>query len=100
MPSPADITTYDFFTRLTALPCVEAVYLYGSRARGDADTYSDYDLAIHCPNAREEEWNTLVEMLENAPFLNHIEAVRYDALPDGLFKQQIDKYKQVLYAKD
>lgn len=31
---PSDITSYDFFSRLAALPYVEAIYLYGSRARG------------------------------------------------------------------
>jgi predicted nucleotidyltransferase len=80
-------------------PFVNAIYLYGSRARGDADSYSDYDLAIDCPTASDEEWNTLVQQMEEAPFLSHLEVVRYDQLPSSVFKQQIDKYKQVLYAK-
>ena len=94
------ITEYIFFKKLTALPFVEAIYLYGSRARGDADDISDYDLAVVCPEATEHDWNYMVNFLEEAPFLNHIEAVRYDTLQDGVFKNQVDKYKQVLYAKN
>lgn len=100
MADSTDICSYDFFKQLKAQPFIDAIYLYGSRARGDEDQYSDYDLAIKCPQASREEWNHLVHLLEEAPFLNHIEPVRYDTLPEGLFKQQIDRYKKVLYAKN
>jgi predicted nucleotidyltransferase len=94
-----DILCRDFFRQLTEMPFEEAIFLFGSRARGDADAISDYDLAISCPVANAEQWRRLTEILENAPFLNHVDAVRYDALPEGSFKQQIDKVKQVLYAR-
>ena len=91
---------YQFINRIKSLPFVEAIYLFGSRARGDADEKSDIDLAIACPNANVGDWNNIIDYLDNAPVLNYIDAVRYDTLKDGLFKQQIDKYKQVLYAKN
>ena len=91
---------YNFVNKIKTLPFVEAIYLFGSRARGDADDKSDIDLAILCPEASVEDWNNIAEYLGNAPVLNHIDAVRYDTLKNGLFKQQIDKYKQVLYAKN
>lgn len=94
------LDNYRFIDQLKALPSVEEIYLFGSLARGDCDDKSDIDLAIVCPSASVEDWNNIVEYLENVPVLNHIDAVRYDTLQDGLFKQQIDKYKQVLYAKD
>ena len=91
---------YQFMNRIKSLPFVEAIYLFGSRARGDANEKSDIDLAISCPSADIGQWLDIQEILDNAPVLNHIDAVRYDSLKDGLFKQQIDKYKQVLYAKN
>lgn len=94
-----DITQYDFFKRLQSLPYVESIILFGSRARGDADEYSDIDLAITAPAATAEEWNTLTELLDNAPILEMLDVVRYDTLDDGLYKQQIDKYGKCLYVR-
>ena len=88
-----------FFQRLCALPFVNAIYLYGSRARGIHNRYSDYDLAIDCPLATVSEWNDIIELLAEAPFIDKIDAVRYDALEAGLLKEQIDKYKKVLYVR-
>lgn len=93
------IIEYDFFKRLCGLPFVEKIYLYGSRARGDADEISDYDLAIECPEATAEEWHGIQTMLDEASFLNKIDSIRYDALEEGLLKSQINKYKKLLYAK-
>ncbi len=91
---------YKFLDQIKKLPYVEAIYLFGSQARSDALTNSDIDIAIVCPKANTEDWNSIIEYFENAPVLNHIDVVRYDSLSDGLFKEQIDKYKQVLYAKN
>lgn len=96
---PSPITEEKFFQKLCAMKFVEAVYLFGSRARGDERKYSDYDLAIDCPNATLGEWQDIGELLDEAAFLDKIEYVRYDTLKDGLFKQQIDKYKKPLYVK-
>lgn len=95
----SDITKEEFFKTLCSLPVVNAVYLYGSRARGIHTRYSDYDLAIDCPAASISEWNDMVEMLAEAPFIDKIDAVRYDELETGLLKEQIDKYKKVLYVR-
>ncbi len=91
---------YKFIDRIKELPFVEAVYLFGSRARGDGDDKSDIDLAILCPGASVGDWLDIQEILDTAPELNHIDAVRYDKLPEGLFKRKIDEDKVVLYAKD
>jgi predicted nucleotidyltransferase len=45
------LTEYRFLERLAALPFVQAVWLFGSRARGTARERSDIDLAILCPGA-------------------------------------------------
>lgn len=96
----AGIKHFRFFDAIAELPFVEAIYLFGSRARGDASEKSDIDLAIVCPSADIKEWLDIKEMLDNAPVLNHIDAVRYDKLDNGLFKRKIDEDKQVLYAKN
>ena len=47
---------YAFIDRLKALPFIEAIYLFGSRARGTERERSDIDLAIVCPMAGMRDW--------------------------------------------
>lgn len=39
---------YQFIKRLKELPFVDEIWLFGSRARGDAQERSDIDIAILC----------------------------------------------------
>ncbi len=89
-----------FLPQLMAIPFVKAVYLYGSRARGDFHEKSDFDLAIDCPGATLSQWHDITEFLDNAPVLNKIDYVRLDRLQDGLFKQEFERDKKLLYAKN
>ncbi len=89
-----------FLNPISALPFVNAVYLYGSRARGDFHERSDIDLAIDCPGVSLAQWHDITEFLDNAPVLNKIDYVRLDRLQDGLFKQEFERDKKLLYAKD
>ncbi len=103
MPDIADLSSYGlkpygFLEKLAALSCVEAVYLYGSRARGEFDDWSDVDLAIDCPHASEQDWQTIQEIVSNADIMVNVHAVRFDVLPDDIFKQQIMRDKEALYA--
>lgn len=97
MPNRTDITTYDFFARLKALPFVEAIYLYGSRARGDHDGWSDIDLAIVCPQATRAQWGEVQAAVETEELLVPITVARYDTITDAGFKAQIDRDKKELY---
>jgi uncharacterized protein len=99
MPKPADIGGAKFLSQLCELPFVDAIWLYGSRARGDHDDWSDVDLAIHCPTATEEEWRKITEIAANAGLLVKVECVRYDAINDDVFREQITRYHEVLYDK-
>lgn len=94
---PRPITDYRFFKQLCALPCVEAVYLYGSRARGDHDEWSDVDLAIDCPEATAGEWLDILEIAENADILVEVQVTRLDRIQDEVFRAQVTKYQKVLY---
>ena len=102
MPKSTDnITHYDFFKKLTALPFVQAIYLYGSRARGDNFARSDIDLAVDCTGASTEEWHEITRLVdqENIDTLLTIDVKRYDTLPQNRFKVRLDNDKQILYQK-
>lgn len=90
---------YRFLEQIKKLPYVEAIYLFGSRARGDADDKSDIDLAIVCPSADDRDWLKLVDAVENADTLLKIDCVRLDKLEDERLKREIERDKVVLYER-
>lgn len=56
---------------------IEAVRLFGSRARGDHHERSDYDLAVYAPHWSVEEWSKWSENLREAvPTLAGLDLVR------------------------
>jgi predicted nucleotidyltransferase len=86
------LQTFDF---------VEKIILFGSRARGDNAEKSDIDLAILCPKASQDQWQDVLNIIENADTLLKIDCVRLDELVDGSeLKQNINKDGVVLYAKN
>lgn len=95
--TPYGLKPYRFLNQLAALPYVEAIYLYGSRARGEFDEWSDVDLAIDCPKATSRDWHTIQEIIENADIMVDVQAVRVDELTDDIFKTQVMRDKKVLY---
>ncbi len=82
--------------RLSQFPSVEAVILFGSRARGDHWERSDIDLAVVCPEATAVEWSRLIEAAEEAPTLLRIDLVRFDAAWPEL-RQEIGAEGIMLY---
>jgi len=83
-----NIADYKFIGKLKALPYVEEVWLFGSRARGDNMDRSDIDLAIICPKASDRDWLDLQEIIENADTLLKIDCVRFDKkyIDDDLYE--------------
>lgn len=53
--STSDPVLAEIVNRLVAAFSPEAVYLFGSRARGDADADSDYDLLVIVPDSAPKE---------------------------------------------
>jgi len=94
---PDDVVQYEFWNKIIALPFVRSLYLFGSRARGDAGSKSDIDIAVNCPGASFEQWQKVLAIIDNADTLLSIDVVRYDTLSDSLFKRKIDESKLVLY---
>lgn len=96
-----DIIKYTFIDKLKNLSFVEAIWLFGSRARGDNQTRSDIDLAIICPNATDSDWLRLIDIIENADTLLKVDYIRFDEknISNELYKN-ILKDKVVLYVKN
>lgn len=96
----AGLDGYRFIESVAALPFVEAIWLYGSRARGQHRERSDIDLAISAPGASESEWQQVLNLIEDADTLLHIDCVRLDALPDAdPLRASILADHQVLWGK-
>jgi predicted nucleotidyltransferase len=98
-PGSSDLP-YRFIDRLKALPFVEAIYIYGSRARGDHSPRSDIDLAILCPSASRKDWLSILDIIEESDTLLQIDCVRLDELKDGdHLKEKILRQGKSLYQK-
>lgn len=80
MESDWTILNYRFIDDLKKLGCIEKIILFGSRARNDHQSNSDIDLAIFCPKATDEEWRTILEIIEESDTLLKIDCLRFDAL--------------------
>lgn len=95
------ITQYQFFKDLTKLLFINAIWLYGSRARGDAKERSDIDIAILCPEASNEDWQQVNDVIENADTLLKIDCIRFDDLTesDELLKKNILRDRIVLFER-
>lgn len=69
---------------LAQRPSVREVWLFGSRARGDARERSDIDLAVDASGASEREWIDIWTLVDEAPTLLPIDLVRLDRAPEEL----------------
>jgi uncharacterized protein len=95
------LSKYSFLDVIQALPVVEKIILYGSRARGDNSNRSDIDLAIVCPKASAADWQKIVDIIDNANTLLQIDCVRFDTLAENnLLKNEIIRDGVVLYEKE
>ena len=77
----------------------ERIILFGSRACGDAEARSDYDIAVDAPDAPEAAWTRLVLDTRELPdSLLRIDLVRYDTASAEL-RGNIDKEGISLYGR-
>ncbi len=63
---------------LRSIPEVERIYLFGSRARGDAAPRADLDIAVTCPTASREQWLRIWDQVERADTLLFVDLVRLE----------------------
>jgi uncharacterized protein len=96
-----DLRKKIFYTQLLALPFVNKIILYGSRARGDFQPRSDIDLAVLCPDAGVQDWQKILNIIDEADTLLAIDCIQYDILAlDNPLKQAIDRDGIILYEKN
>lgn len=70
-----EVGRYKFLGALKAFPFIEQIWLYGSRARGDARVRSDIDLAIRYVD-EEPYWRQAVQgIVEHADVLLPIDCI-------------------------
>lgn len=75
-----EIEKYQFLQKLQNLDFVKEIWLFGSRSRQENLERSDIDLAISCPQATQQDWFNLLEIIENADTLLKIDCIRLDTL--------------------
>jgi nucleotidyltransferase substrate binding protein (TIGR01987 family) len=93
------IKSYSFYYKLRTLLFIKEIWLFGSRAKNLARERSDIDLAIQCPQATEEEWQKVMEIIENNDTLLKIDCIRFDTLKDDRLRQEIETTKHVLFKR-
>lgn len=97
----AGLSQYRFPRELAALPFVDALWLFGSRARGDFRPRSDVDLAVEAPRASAGDWQRLLDLLEEADTLLGVDCVRLDTLAAGdPLRSRIERDGRLLYRRD
>jgi len=94
-----DIKTYEFYYKLRTLAFVREIWMFGSRAKNNASSKSDIDLAILCEGAADEEWNQITEIIDNSDTLLKIDCIRFDTLSDQRLKKEIEDTKLVLFKR-
>jgi predicted nucleotidyltransferase len=96
-----NILEYNFIQQLQMLPFVDEIWLFGSRARGDNTEQADIDLAIICPTANNRNWDSIMEIIDQADTLLKIDCIRFDKqqISPELYHNILNE-KQVIYAKN
>ena len=70
-------------------PRVKEVFVFGSRATGNADRASDVDVAVNAPTLSAAEWSDIREDLDSLPIILALDVVRLDRLPDSPLRTRI-----------
>ncbi len=87
-----------FLDAIAELPYVQAIYLFGSRARGDYWKHSDIDLAIKYSD--DDEYHRLVVkaiIQEAKDTLLAVDLIDYNKDLSQEFRKSIEEEKVVLY---
>lgn len=92
---------YEFVKALAKLSCVNEVWLFGSRARGDFQPRSDIDIAVITSQITDIEWEHILDIIDNADNLLKIDCIHFNKLNESdKLRQNILKHHVVLYAKN
>lgn len=79
----------DFVRIFQRYPQIEEVLIFGSRAKGTAKPWSDFDLAVIAPGLSEPDFSKLWNEIDDLSLVFKLDLVHWDRLPEDRFKQKI-----------
>jgi len=81
-------------------PQIERVILFGSRARGDQQDRSDYDLAVIAPQLDDSDWARWADdVRENVPSLCGIDLIRLTPQTSQALTEKIKLEGKEIYVR-
>ena len=86
------------FQLLLDVPEVQKIILFGSRAVGDHEDRSDFDIAVSAPNLPRTRWSYLRDAVGQSRTLYKISVSLFEAMPDRL-KESVISQGVVLYER-
>lgn len=97
--SPLSPEIITFLEDLTLNENIDRIIVFGSRALGDYEEYSDVDLAIDAPKIKRYEWLKLKEYsIYDLRTVYKISLVHYSTNPENL-KASINQKGKTIYAR-
>lgn len=79
---------------------IDKLILFGSRARGDAQLKSDYDIAVLAPRMTDDSWvRWSLEMKEKFPTLCSLDLLRLTPETPQALRTNIEREGKVLYER-
>lgn len=86
------LKSFQFIQKLESLSFVRRIILFGSRARGDHNERADWDLAFYLTPLTSENWQEIIDIIDEADTLLKIDAICYNTLKeDSPIRKSIDK---------
>jgi predicted nucleotidyltransferase len=97
--SPLSDTVISFLAKIAKNDSVCKIIVFGSRALGDYEKYSDLDLAIDAPSMTKYEWLKLKEFaIYDLNAFIKVSLVHYSSNPDKL-KNRINQTGKIIYER-
>ncbi len=97
--SPLSDTIISFLLAISKKNSVNRIIVFGSRALGDYEKYSDLDLAIDAPEMTKHEWLKLKEFaIYDLNAFIKVSLVYYSTNPDKL-KDRINQTGKIIYER-
>jgi len=97
--SPLSNEILSFLNEIVLNDKIERIIVFGSRAIGDYEPYSDLDLAIDAPSLSKFEWLKIKEfVIYDLKTILRISLVNYSSNPQKL-KERITRTGKIIYAR-
>ena len=78
-------------------PGLDAVWIFGSRAKGTARAASDIDLAVDAQNITQQQFYGLKTRLEELELIYRTDVVWWQAVQDPIFRAEIERDRKLFW---